>query len=245
MNVLARSSILLLALLAAPPMALGNDDAGLQRKAYLSQELAAAKSEKFYLVFDGAVPAIDLKIEGVRVHRFALDKAEFGRSRLAGQQRHKWPASSFTLVSELPEPDRPQVEIQKADAAAKAHDEEILKALAKGQTPAGELSETAGEKVAHLYQTEDADAPLTYRLQFDPGLVLVVRGEPRAMDLGSRLRRIKYALVDGFQGFARWLDNKPVDARVVVYLPPEDARSLFRVLTPDIRLLVYAAPASR
>jgi hypothetical protein len=217
-------------------------DAAAQRRSYLNEELAAARSQEFYLVFDGAAPALDLKIEGVRVHRFALDRAEFGQSRLAGAGQRQWPAVSFSLVSELPEPDRPQIEIQQADAAEKIRDASIKRALAQGKQPAGELSQTAGEKVARLYQTDDETAPMTFRLQFDPGLVVVVRGEPRAMDFGSRLRRVSYALQEGWQGFYQWLGSETTATRVVVYLPPEDARRLFKVLTPQIKLLVYAPP---
>jgi hypothetical protein len=63
------------------------------------------------------------------------------------------------------------------------------------------------------------------------------------MDLGSRLRRVKYTLQEGWQGFYLWLTGKTVATRVVVYLPPEDARRLFKVLMPEIKLLVYAPPA--
>ena len=237
---------LLWALLALPgtvaaataPAAVENEASAAARLAYLTQELAAAKSKQFYLVFDEAAPAIDLKIEGVRVHRFALDRAEFGQSRLAGTGPRQWPAASFSLVSEVPEPDRPRIQVEKADEADKARDAEIRKALARGEKPAGELSQTAGEKVARLYRTDDADAPMTFRLQFEPDLVLVVRGEPRGTDLGSRVRRAKYALQDGWQGFRLWLDDEPIATRVVVHLPPEDARRLFKVLVPRIRLLV-------
>jgi hypothetical protein len=222
----------------APAAAEGDDAAAAARLAYLTQELAAAKSKQFYLVFDEATPAIDLKIEGVRVHRFVLDRAEFGQSRLAGSGPRQWPAASFSLVSEVPEPDRPRIQVEKTDEADKARDAEIRKALARGEKPAGELSQTAGEKVARLYRTDDVDAPLTFRLQFEPDLVLVVRGEPRATDLGSRMRRVKYALQDGWQGFRLWLGDEPIATRVVVHLPPEDARRLFKVLVPEIRLLV-------
>lgn len=228
--------------LAAHAAALPAADAALARRSYLADELLAAKSQKFYLVFDDDAPAIDLKIEGVRVHRFALDKAEFGQSRLAGSGQRQWPTVSFTLVSEIPEPDRPRLEVQKADEADKERDARIKQALTKGKQPAGELSQTAGEKVARLYQTDDKAAPMTFRLQFEPELVVVVRGEPRAVDMGSRVRRIWYRLQEGWQGIGAWLTGSAVATRVVVYLPPEDASRLFKVLEPKIQLLVYAPP---
>ena len=239
---LPRASFMVLMLLAAHAAAVPAADTTLARRSFLAQELAAAKSQKFYLVFDEHVPAIDLKIEGVRVHRFALDKAEFGQSRLADSGQRQWPAVSFSLVSEVPEPDRPRLQVQQADQADKEQDARIKQAITKGKKPAGELALTAGEKVAGLYEQDDETAPLTFRLQFEPDLVLVVRGEPRAADFGSRMRRIKYRLLEGWHGFGSWLIGKTVATRVVVYLPPEEARSLFKVLDPEIKLLVYAPP---
>lgn len=218
------------------------DEAMQQRRSFVAAELAAATSRQFYLVFDASAPAIDLKIEGVRVHRFALDSAEFGQSRLVGSDQRHWPSPSFSLVSEVPAPDRPRIEIEKSDQAKRERDARIKQALAKGQKPAGELSQTAGEKVAQLYLLDDLTAPMTFSLQFDPDLVLVVRGEPRATDFGSRLRWIKYTLQEGWQGLGLWLAGKTIATRVVVYLPPEEARRLFKVLTPEIRLLVFAPP---
>lgn len=230
------------ALLAASGAALPAADPTLARRSFLAEELLAAKSQKFYLVFDQQASALDLKIEGVRVNRYALDKTEFGQSRLAGRGQRQWPAVSFSLVSEIPEPDRPRLPVQQADQADKERDARIKQAITKGKQPAGELSQTAGEKVASLYQKDDATAPLTFRLQFDPDLVLVVRGEPRTVDFGSRLRRIRYRLLEGWHGFGSWLSGRTVATRLVVYLPPEDARSLFKVLDPEIKLLVYAPP---
>lgn len=237
-----RHLIASLAALVLLPCAGAAADALQQRQAYLAAELAAAKSRDFYLVFDAAAPAIDLKIEGVRVHRFKLDSAEFGQSRLAGSGQRQWPAASFSLVSDLPEPDRPMLAIEKADEKEMARDAEIKAALARGEAPKGELSQTAGEKVAELTRLDDREAPLTYRLQFDPDLVLVVRGEPRGADFSSRLRRVKYALQDGWQGAGLWLADKAIASRVVTYLPPEDARHLFKVVQPGIRLLVHVPP---
>jgi hypothetical protein len=244
MTLSARSLGALLACLGLSVAVADMPDAAVARRSYLAEELAAARSQQFYLVFDEAVPALDLKIEGVRVHRFALDRAEFGQSRLAGTSQRQWPAVSFSLVSELPEPDRPRIEIQQADAADKTRDALIKQAIAKGQQPVAELSQTAGERVARLSQADDGTAPMTFRLQFDPDLVLVVRGEPRAMDFTSRIRRIRYRLEEGWQGLFQWLGGKTVATRVVVYLPPEHARRLFKVLTPQLRLLVYAPPIS-
>ena len=234
-----------LLLAAVPVLAHATVDPALQRKAYLAEELAAAKSEFFYLVFDPIEPALDLKIEGVRVHRFRLDRAEVGLPRLGGSSEPQWPAAAFALATKIPEPERPRIEVQKQAEADKALDAVIKQAIARGKKPAGELAETAGEKVAKQAKPPDPEAPVNFELEFEPGLVLVVRGEPDAGDLGSRLRRLRYALVEGWQGLGRSLVGKPRAARLVVELPPQDARRLWKVFVymPGLKLLVHAPPA--
>lgn len=240
----ARPAALLLALLALVPAAGAEDGATLRRQAYLSEELAAAKSKAFYLVFDPGAAALDLKIEGVRVHRFTLDRADFGQPRLGGSSERHWPAVAYTLTTDIPEPVRPRIQIQKQEDADKALDAAIKAAIARGKKPAGELAETAGEKVAKENKVEDPEAPVSFVLEFDPGMVLVVRGEPDATDLGSILRRAGYSLKEGWEGILHWLRGDTPTMRVVAWLPPEDARRLYKVLVPELRLLVYAPPAS-
>lgn len=230
-----------LMLVSAP--ALPASEAALQRQAYLAAELAAAKSGAFYLVFDPGAAALDLKIEGVRVHRFALDRADFGQSRFSGSGERRWPAVSYTLTTEIPEPERPRIEIQRQEDADKALDEAIQKAIARGKKPAGELPETAGEKVAKQAALDDPDAPLQFELEFDPGLVLVVRGEPAAAGFGDYMRRLGHSLVEGWEGLLlRFGGDRPA-ARIVAWLPPQDARRLQKALAPDLKLLLYSPPA--
>jgi len=234
-----------LLLVAAAAAGASAPDAAAQRKAYVAEELATAKSESFYLVFDPVEPALDLKIEGVRVHRFRLERAEVGLPRLGGGGEPRWPAVAFALETKIPEPERPRIEVQKQAETDKAIDEAIKRAMARGTKPAGELSETAGEKVAKQVKPPDPEEPVNFELEFDPGLVLVVRGEPESGDLASRLRRLRYGLVEGWQGVARSLSGEPRVTRLVVELPAQDARRLWKVFVymPGLKLLVYAPPA--
>jgi len=229
-----------LMLVSAPAVSAG--DAALQRQAYLAAELAAAKSKAFYLVFDPGAAALDLKIEGVRVHRFALERADFGRTRFSGGER-RWPAVSYTLTTEIPEPERPRIEVQKQEDVDKALDEAIKKAIARGKKPAGELPETAGEKVAKQSALEDPDAPLQFELEFDPGLVLVVRGEPAAAGFDDYMRRFGHSLVEGWEGLLLRLGGHEPTPRIVAWLSPQDARRLQKALAPELKLLLYAPPA--
>jgi len=236
------AAALLLGTLAATASA--SPDPALQRKAYLAEELTAAKSEFFYLVFDPVEPALDLKIEGVRVHRFKLERADVGLPRLGSGGEPQWPAAVFALATKIPEPERPRIEVQKQAEADKALDAAIKQAIARGKKPAGQLAETAGEKVAKQAKPPDPEAPVNFELEFEPGLVLVVRGEPESGDFASRLRGVRYALSEGWQGLARSLGGKPRVARLVIELPAQDARRLWKVFVymPGLKLLVYAPP---
>lgn len=226
--------------------ALASVDPAVQRQAYLVEELAAAKSEGFYLVFDPASPSLDLKIEGVRVHRFPLDSAEVGLPRLGSGAEPQWPAVAFALATKIPEPERPRIQVQKQEDVDKALDAAIKRAIARGKKPTGELSETAGEKVAKQVKPPDPEAPVNFELEFDPGLVLVVRGEPEATDVASRLRRLRYTLVEGWEGLLRSFGHETRTTRLVVYLKPQDARRLWKVFVymPGLKLLVYAPPVT-
>ena len=230
-----------LMLVSAP--ALSASEAALQRQAYLAAELAAAKSKAFYLVFDPGASALDLKIEGVRVHRFALERADFGQARFSGGGERRWPAVSYTLTTDIPEPERPRIEVQKQEDVDKALDEAIKKAIARGKKPAGELPETAGEKVAKQSALADPDASLEFMLEFDPGLVLVVRGEPAAAGFGDYMRRLGHSLVEGWEGLLLRFGDHPPTARIVAWLPPQDARRLQKALAPELKLLLYSPPA--
>jgi len=230
-----------LMLVSAPALPAG--EAALQRQAYLAAELAAAKSKAFYLVFDPGASALDLKIEGVRVHRFALERADFGQARFSGGGERRWPAVSYTLTTDIPEPERPRIEVQKQEDVDKALDEAIKKAIARGKKPAGELPETAGEKVAKQSALADPDAPLEFVLEFDPGLLLVVRGEPADAGFGDYMRRLGHSLVEGWEGLLLRFGDHPPTARIVAWLPPQDARRLQKALAPELKLLLYSPPA--
>ena len=224
-------SAALVAAMSAPALAapaLADAAAEADRRAYLAAELTAARTHALYLVLDRDVPSIDLKADGIVLRRFLVKRAEFGEPRIAGKAM-SWPAASFALVSELPEPDRPRVPIPKP--AGKEED--------AGAKPSGPLPV---EKIAKERAKALTEVPKTYRLKFSPDLVLVVRGEPRPTSLGSRLRRLGYTLLEGWEGFIAWSRTEPIPARVVVYLAPEDARRLFQALAPEIHLVIAAPP---
>lgn len=186
------------------------------RAGYLAAELEAARSHELYLLLDPRGPQIDLKASGLLLQRFPVESALFGSPRLGGGDA-SWPAASFRLVSELPEPERPQVAIGKSAPPEAA-------GLGKPVTEA------------------DLDGvPTHYRLRFAPALDLSVLGEAGVPDFPGRpgrLWRLRHRLLEGWGALARRLTGEAVPPRVVLFMRPEDARRLFVALKADTRLVV-------
>ena len=60
-------------LVAGPGGAAPDSPAEQQRAASLTAELAAARGDRLYLVLDPAIPAIDLKADGLLLRRFRVE----------------------------------------------------------------------------------------------------------------------------------------------------------------------------
>jgi len=196
--------------------------------AALGAELRAARSHKLYLVLDPAASHLELKADGLLLHRFPVESAQLGRSRLAAGEV-AWPAAAFTLVSELDERERPKIEIQP-------HDKEPA-----GTGPAGATS----TRVSAAREEALADAPTHYRLRFVPTLDVSVLGEAGVSHLPGRVWRVRHRLAEGWEAVYLRLRGRPVPPRVVLTMTPREARRLFLVLLPETRLVIAAAkPAS-
>jgi hypothetical protein len=217
---------------AAPAAAdqAGDRTAGRAREAALATELEAARSHRLYLVLDPAGPALALKADGLVLRRFPVESARFGRSRLAAGEL-AWPASGFTLVSQLQEPERPKIPIQAPEADP---------ANAKAPLPA-----TATPAFGAARDAAFGRIPAYYRLRFDPPLDVSILGEAGVADLPGRLWRARHRLLEGWEALAAALRGQPVPPRVVLTLTPDEARRLFVVLLPKMRLVVAGPPARR
>ena len=164
-------------------------DTSTARKQYLLEEIRLAKSEDLYLVLQLDEPGLDLKITDVVVKRFPLLAARIGQPRLGGSDDWVWPAVKFTMISELPEPDRPLITPpdksgdSSADGSAAVSGDSSADGTAS--LPRNPLAESLSEYRERVYQ----GVPTIYRLRFDPGLELLVRGEHAAQDWRSRTRR--------------------------------------------------------
>lgn len=187
-----------------------------QNRAFLAKEIDLAKAKRLYLVLDPDANTLSVRIAGVDLRVFKLADARFGRARLAGGGAAEWPSISYELVSEKPEPDRPDVQIVKEDDP---------------NAPPGDYLVTEREKMI-------ASLPTTYRLQFTPALTVVVRGDALQQDFASRRRRFWFTLQEGWEGFRAWWHSEPIDDRLVLFMSPDESRRLFQVLQPKMTLLI-------
>ena len=238
----AALAVAVLAALALPALG-GGDGAGngAARAAFLQREFEAAKGQKFYLVLDPAARALELRVIGVTVKRFPLERAMIGVSRLRGGGTAQWPALAFTLASEVDEPDRPVITPPTAG-------QEQASVQAASGAPANPAGDGDGSAIAKPVSLADslssfreqtyAGIPPVYRLHFEPDLDVVIRGEPPAQDFRSRVRRLWFQFEEGWTGFRHWMSGQPISTRVTLFMTPDDARRLYLALDPSIPLLV-------
>ncbi len=204
------------------------------RAGALAAELGAVKSHQIYLVLDPRAPALGLKVDGILLHRFPVESALFGRSRLASGE-YAFPAYAYTLVSQLDEPERPKIPIQTATAAG-AEPAKPEPGAKPGFDP-----HHANPAVSPAAEDLLARAPTHFRLRFDPPLDVSILGEAGVANLPGRLWRTRHRLIEGWEALLLRLHGQEVPPRVVLYLTPEDARRLFLALLPKMRM-VLAAP---
>ena len=246
----AALAVAVLAALALPALG-GGDGAGngAARAAFLQREFEAAKGQKFYLVLDPAARALELRVIGVTVKRFPLERAMIGVSRLRGGGTAQWPALAFTLASEVDEPDRPvitpptagqeQASVQAASGAPAAPDGD-----AGGDSSVAAKPVSLADSLSSFREQTYAGIPPVYRLHFEPDLDVVIRGEPPAQDFKSRVRRQWFHFQEGWTGFRHWLSGQPISTRVTLFMTPDDARRLYLALDPSIPLLVEPVGAA-
>lgn len=228
--------------LALPALAGGDAAIPVARALFVEEELKAAKSQKFYLLLDPEQGTLDLRLIGVTVRRFPIEQAVIGVSRLKGGGAPQWPALGFTLASEVDEPDRPVI----TPPAAGQEQATVLPASDAGTAAAAEASPdgtaaapaSLADSLSSFREKTYAGIPPVYRLHFEPALDLVIRGEPPAQDLSSRIRRRWYHFEEGWSGFVHWIQGRPIATRVTVFMSPDDARRLYLALDPSIPLVV-------
>ena len=241
-----------LAALALPALG-GGDGAtdGAARAAFLQKEYEAAKGQKFYLVLDPASRALELRVIGVTVKRFPLERAMIGVSRLHGGGTAQWPALGFTLASEVDEPDRPVItpptagqEQASVQAASGTGGPTRPRWGRERRRQRRRQAGLAGRSLSSFREQTYAGIPPVYRLHFEPDLDVVIRGEPPAQDFKSRMRRQWFHFQEGWTGFRHWMSGQPISTRVTLFMTPDDARRLYLALDPSIPLLVEPVGAA-
>lgn len=211
---------------SAGPFGDGAPPSAEERAAALAVEIAAAKTHAIYLALDPRGGHLDLKVDGLLLRRFSVERGLFGRPRFGGGGG-VLPAAPFRLDTELPEPERPLIPIRSPEGAGAGSS-----SLA--------VSEARAESMAQM--------PTHYRLRFEPALEISVRGESgvaspdeSALD---RLWRLRFRLYEGWQAVGHRLIGQAVPPRIVLYLAPEQAQRLFMTLDPAMQLVI-SAPAAR
>ncbi len=213
---------------AAPPAAAPRPSPE-EQAAALAAELAAAKTHAIYLALDPRGGHLDLKVDGLLLRRFKVDRGLFGRPRFSFSGAGgggALPVARFRLITELPEPDRPLIPIRSPEGAGAGSS-----SLA--------VSQARAESMAQM--------PTHYRLRFQPPLELSVRGEsgvatPEETAL-ARLWRVRFRIYEGWQAVGHRLIGQPVPPRIVVYLAPDEAQRLFMTLDSAMQLVISAPPA--
>src|SRR6185295_2235231 len=196
-----------------------------EQAAALAAENAAAKTHAIYLALDPRGGQLDLKVDGLLLRRFRVERGLFGRPRFGGGGG-VLPVARFRLITELPEPERPLIPIRSPEGAGAGSS-----SLA--------VSEARAESMAQM--------PTHYRLRFQPPLEISVRGEsgvatPEETAL-DRLWRLRFRLYEGWQAVGHRLIGQTVPPRIVLYLVPEEAQRLFMTLDPAMQLVISAPPA--
>ncbi len=197
------------------------------RGAALASELEAVRSHQLYLVLDPSDHALELRAEGLTLRRFPVESALFGRSRLAAGEL-AWPAAAFTLVSQLAETERPKIPIQAPEADP-----------ADSRAP---VHVTASPAFGAARDEAFGRIPPYYRLRFDPPLDVSILGEAGVAGLPGRLWRARHRLLEGWEALAATLRGQEVPPRVVLTMTPDEARRLFVVLLPKMRLVLAGPP---
>lgn len=198
-----------------------------EQGAALAAELLAVESHAVYLALDPRGGHLDLKVDGLKLRRFRIERGLFGRPRLSGGGGGL-SAAHFRLVTELPEPDRPLIPIRSPKEGAGAGSSSLA------------VSEARTEAVAQM--------PSHYRLRFEPPLEISIRGESGAADreagMLSSFWRLRFRLYEGWQAIGHRLRGQPVPPRIVLFLPPDEARRLFMTLDPAMQLVIAARASS-
>jgi hypothetical protein len=223
-----RGSPLLGFALAAALVASGEPAGAISRarEQYLAAELAAARSRSLYLVLDPRSQAVDLKVDGFLLHRFAADRALLGSPWGTGTP--VWPALIYHLTSDVPAPDREQIPIRPPSPPPP-------RGVRSMASPAGV------EPPLGMPQDSLRQVPSRYLLHFEPDLDLTVVGQDGAVDLSTLLWRLGRRWREGWQVAGDRLAGRQVTPHLLLVMAPDEARRLFLSLRSDTRLLIAVA----
>ncbi len=211
------SSVLVASTLATGSSVAWADDAVLRKEA-LRAEIALAESKQVYAVLDQSAGEVRLELANVVLHRFPAVITVGAPRGAAGQ----WQTLVYTLVSGMPEMERPTIIPPGADSTAAAD-------TTKPAPPTENLLEQRDRMIASV--------PAHYTLVFSPTLEMLIAGEEDARSKWDILReRLNNTL-------AR-LRKQELPMRVRLQVSASDARRFGLALRQDMQMLVLP-PATK
>ncbi|MGD9547908.1 MAG: hypothetical protein AB7V45_10230 [Candidatus Krumholzibacteriia bacterium] len=187
------------------------------RAVFLRQEIELASGKAAYLVLDVSRGVLSVRrkhVELLSIPVSATVRVPGG----GGDPRPVWPGSKFTLASALQEIERPLI-----DPPEKAEGDSTAAPVTVGDIQA------ARERYLQAH-------PSRYRLAFDPGLEVEVRGgDPSRGDDG---RGPTSRLGDAWRGLGDRLTGRNRGLQLRMTMDEQLARRLYLTLEPGIALLI-------
>ncbi len=205
------SSVLVAGTLAAGGSVAWADD-GVLRKEALRAEIGLAESKQVYAVLDQTAGEVRLELANVVLHRFPA-VITVGAPRGTGGH---WPTMVYTLVSGMPEMERPTIVPPGADSTAAAD-------TTKPAAPTENLLEQRDRMIASV--------PAHYTLVFTPTLEMLIAGEDDPRGTWDLLRERLHNTM------AR-LRKQELPMRVRLQVSAPDARRFGLALRQDMQMLV-------
>jgi hypothetical protein len=216
-NTTLLSSILMAGTLVAGATAVRADD-GVLRQEILRAEIALAESKQVYAVLDQNAGEVRLELASVVLQRFPAAITVGAPRGIAGS----WPAMVYTLVSGMPEMERPTIVPPGADSTAAADS-------TRPAPPTEDLLKQRDRMIASV--------PAHYTLVFSPTLEMLIAGEEDPRGTWDRFQ-------EHLRNALSRVRKQDLPMRVRLQVSAPDARRFGLALRKDMQMLVLPPVAT-
>lgn len=202
--------------------------ARLKREAQILQSrYELATSDTFYLELDPASSRLDLRFKGALLQQYQLLGMEVGIPRMLFRPRAlppEWQGRVWQLGNLDPPRQKQRSELTITTLGDTAYADSVQRSFGVPLTP------------EQLYPV-----PHRYHVRYDGGLSLEVRF-PAGTDSVKPHQSIGRSVASWWADLVSAIDSQRGDrVRLRIVLSPDEAKSLYRALPPDTRLLVLPA----